>query len=243
VGAAWLMDAGWRLLARSAPTIAVGSELAARYRGGRAPVLETGFSLVRADELVAAGEALAKPWDAELRVLSVGRLDPEKNPLLLIESFQQLRARHSAWRLVVAGDGTLRAALERAVAQHGLDDAVELLGNVANGAELWELYRSAHAFLHVSLTEGLPQVLFEAQAAGLPVVATDVGGVAAALDGGRTGLLVPPRDAGAIVDALERLRADPALRERLIVDGLASVAHETLDAQLDRFAEFLRKAV
>lgn len=242
VGAAWLMDGAWRLLARRSRTVALGRALADRYRGGSAPVLETGFSLVRSDELVRLDDALAKPWDGELRVLSVGRLDPEKNPLLLLDVIEELRARDGAWRLAVVGDGTLRRDLEEAAAARGLDAAVEILGNVANGPELWDQYRRSNVFLHVSLTEGLPQVLFEAQAAGIPIVATAVGGVAAALDDGRTGLLVPPRDARAAVEALDRLRAEPELRRRLIADGLAAVAGQTLDAQLDRFAEFVRAA-
>ena len=117
---------------------------------------------------------------------------------------------------------------------------MELLGEVANGAALWDLYRSSHAFLHVSFTEGLPQVLFEAKAAGLPIVGTAVGGVPDALDGGRAGLLVRPDDAAAAVDAVDSLRNDPELRRRLVEAGVANVRNETLEVQLDRIAAFFR---
>jgi glycosyltransferase involved in cell wall biosynthesis len=127
------------------------------------------------------------------------------------------------------------------VAAESLEDAVELAGYVSNGPTLWELYRASHAFLHVSLTEGVPQVLWEAQAAGLPVVATDVGGVAVALAG--TGLLVPPRNATAAVAALERIRTDPTLRRSLIEQGLENARRETMEAQLDRIAEMLGDVV
>src|SRR4029079_11002848 len=126
--------------------------------------------------------------------------------------------------------------------EFGVEDALRMHGYVANGPELWRRYRDAHVFLHVSLTEGLPQVLFEAQAAGLPIVATDVGGVAAALRGGELGLLVPPRDAQAAAAALERVRDDTELRGRLIESGLRAVRDETLEAQLDRLGEFVRDA-
>jgi glycosyltransferase involved in cell wall biosynthesis len=116
---------------------------------------------------------------------------------------------------------------------------VQLLGEVTNGPELWALYRASTVFLHVSLTEGLPQVLFEAQAAGLPIVATAVGGVPAALHEGRTGLLVAPGDAAACANALERLAGDGALREQLIDAGLRAVEQNTLEAQLERVATFL----
>jgi glycosyltransferase involved in cell wall biosynthesis len=240
VTAARLLDRGFRRLAREAPTVALGAELADRYRVG-APVLTTGFSLVRAAELRDPAEALAVAWDGELRLLSVSRLDPEKNPLLLPVVLAELRARDPRWRLIVAGDGPLRAAFEARVAELGLCDAVELHGEVANGPELWSLYRSCHAFLHVSHTEGLPQVLFEAHAAGLPLVATAVGGVPAAV--GDTALLVPPADAAAATAAVERLAAEPELRHRLIEAGFRTAKRETLEAQVARHAEFFRAGI
>lgn len=240
VPVARLLELAFRRLARSAPTVALGAEIARRYAGG-APVLTTGFSLVRADEIRPVADALAADWDGPLRLLSVGRLDPEKNPLLLADVAAALRARDARWQLVVAGDGPMRERLERRARELGLGDAIALLGDVANGADLWSLYRSCHAFLHVSLTEGLPQVLFEAHAHGLPVVATAVGGVPAAV--GDAALLVRPDDAAAAVSAVERLAADAALRRRLVESGLRLAARETLEAQLERHAAFFREGV
>lgn len=240
--AAWVLERVFCRLARQAPTVALGREIADAYRRG-APVLETGFSLVSDADLVAVDDALARPWDDDLRIVSVGRLDPEKNPTLLLDILDAARADGVPWRLSIAGDGPLRGAMEQAANGRGLGEVVEFLGEVPNGAELWDLYRRGHVFLHVSLTEGLPQVLFEAQAAGLPVVATAVGGVAAALDHGRTGLLIPPRDIRAAVTALERLRTEPALREQLVRAGHDAVRDETLEHQLDRVAQFLRRHV
>ncbi len=236
VGAARMLDRAFQRLARETPTVVVGEALAERYRAGRAPVLTTGFSLVRERDLVPLEEALAKRWDGVLRVASVGRLDPEKNPLLLPEILAELRTTGD-WRFRVAGEGPLAGAVAERAREIGVADSLELLGYVPNGPQLFELYRSSHAFLHVSLTEGLPQVLFEAQAGGVPIVATDVGGVSAALRGGETGLLVPPRDAGAAAAALERLR-DDELRERLIRAGLENAKRETLEAQLSRVLSF-----
>ena len=240
--AAWMLERVFRGLARQAPTVALGREIADAYRRG-APVLETGFSLVSHADIVPVDDALARPWDDELRIVSVGRLDPEKNPTLLLDILDRARAGGVPWRLSIAGDGPLRGALEQAAKSRGLGDAVEFLGEVPNGPQLWDLYRRGNVFLHVSLTEGLPQVLFEAHAAGLPVVATAVGGVAAALDHGRTGLLIPPRDIQAAVTALERLRSDPALREQLVRAGHEAVRDETLEHQVDRVALFLRRYV
>jgi glycosyltransferase involved in cell wall biosynthesis len=238
VPVAHALDWAFRMLARRSPTVVLGHELARRY-AGRSRVLVTGFSLVERSELVPLEDALSKRWDGTMRLLTVGRLAPEKNPLLLVDAFADLRARNPRYRLVIAGDGPMRPELEHRIAELGLEDAVEVLGEVPNGRALWTLYRGSHAFVHVSLTEGLPQVLFEAQAAGLPIVATAVGGVQAALDGGAGGLLVKPRDAKALTCAVEALARDEALRRRLIAHGLESATRETMENQVNRLVDFI----
>lgn len=240
------LDLAFRGVARGAPTIAVGAELARRYEGGHAPVLMTGFSLVSRADVVSLADALGRWTDgdrAPRHLLTVSRLDPEKNPLLLLDVIAALREEDPRWQLTIAGDGPLRDEMTARAAALGVTEAVSLAGEVANGPELWGLYRSAHVFLHVSLTEGLPQVLFEAQAAGLPVVATGVGGVPDAISDGRTGLLVEPRDAAAAVAAVRRVSDDRALRERLVRTALGEVEQQTIEAQLDRLAVFFRTHV
>src|SRR5207302_3010935 len=115
--------------------------------------------------------------------------------------------------------GPLRGELERRLTELGVSHRAELRGYVPINGGLLEVYRSSHAFLHVSRTEGFPQVIVEAFASRLPVVATAVGGVAAAADG--AALLVPPEDAAAAAAALERLVAEPELRGRLVEAGAA----------------------
>jgi glycosyltransferase involved in cell wall biosynthesis len=241
VAVADALDAMFRLIARRAATVTVGQELARRYRSGRAAVLPISLSLVARGDVVTLEEALSRRWDGELQLLAVGRLDPEKNPILLAEIAARLRDGGSRWRLAVAGEGPLAGRLEQELRRRGLESSVELLGYVPNGPALWSLYRSSHAFVHVSFTEGLPQVLLEAFAAGLPVVATSVGGVADALGDGRRGLLVPPSDAKAAVAALDRLASEPDLRERLVRAALEFMARETIDVQQDRAIGFFRE--
>lgn len=226
---AWALERAYRLLARTSPAVVVGSELGRVYGRSGGALLATGFSLIQPDELVPLDRAVTKDWDGKIRLLSVGRLDSEKNPLLLADVVDLLPDRFS---LDVIGVGPLEPLLR---ARAG--DRIRLHGYVAH-PELGERYRAAHAFLHVSLTEGLPQVLFEAAAAGIPIVATDVGGVADAVAHGERALLVPPRDARAAAEAIQRLAADGALRATFVERGLAHAAGETMDAQLDRIAAF-----
>jgi glycosyltransferase involved in cell wall biosynthesis len=234
--AAGLLEGTYRAMARRWRVVVVGPQLAHNYR--RAPrLLEVTVSLVAEDQIVAPEQAAGRSYDGELVALSVGRLEREKNPLLLADVLARLRERDPRWRLVVAGEGPLEGELRERLASLGVGDAADLRGYVAIDGGLPELYRSSHAFLHVSWTEGLPQVLFEAFAAGLPVVATDVGGVAAAAAG--AALLVPPGDAERPAAELERIAADPALRAELVAAGLERVRAHTLEAECRRVAEFL----
>ena len=226
-----------RLMARRWPIVVVGPHIAANYAGGRR-VLPIAVSLVSERELVAPKDALARPYDGpELVALSVGRIEREKNPLLLADVLARVRERDPRWRLVVCGEGPMTEELRARLEELGVAEHAELRGYVPIDGELPRLYRSSHALLHVSWTEGVPQVLFEAFAAGLPVVATDVGGVAAA--SGEAALLVPPGRADPPADALARLGAEPELRRRLVEAGAARVREHTTEAESRRVAEFL----
>jgi glycosyltransferase involved in cell wall biosynthesis len=238
-GGADLLERSWRRLARGSPVVAVGPELARQYRFAPA-VLEIVVSLVRDADIGEGTRAADRSYDGELRVLSVGRLDAEKNPLLLASVLQSLVRADPRWRLVICGEGPLRSALAQELDRLDLSERAELRGYVPVQGGLLELYRSSHAFLHVSLTEGMPQVLIEAFASGLPVVATAVGGVADAAEG--AAILIPPSDAEAAADALRKIAADEVKRGELIAEGLARARAHTLDAEVARVAHFIARA-
>jgi glycosyltransferase involved in cell wall biosynthesis len=235
--AARLLDAAFRLLARRCAVLTVGPELARQYH--RAPrVLATNVVLVRADDVIADEDARASSGGKAWTVLSVGRLDAEKNPLLLADVLARLgRKALDRSRLTVCGEGPLRRSLEERLAELGLDRRADLRGYVPVGNALRRMYRESDCFLHTSLTEGVPQVLFEAFAAGLPVVATNVGSVAEVA--GDAVMLVPPGDANAAAAAIERLAGDERLRARLTAAGLELVRAQTLEVQCERLAAFL----
>ena len=228
-----LMHESWRALARVYPATAVGAALAAQYPGAH----ELSVSFVSESDVVATTPEWGE--DEEIRVLSVGRLEIEKNPLLLADILARLVAGgRRSWKLVVCGEGGMREELEARLEALGVADHADLIGYVPLDAGLFDVYRSSHAFLHVSWTEGLPQVLLEAFAARLPMVATAVGGVPAIADG--ASLLVPPGDAEAAAAALERLAAEPELREALAEEGVRRVLQRTREAELGRLAALLR---
>ena len=226
-----LLEGSYRLIARRAPTVVVGPELAHNFRRARR-LLPISVSLVRDEDIVDAEGAAARAWSGE--VLTVGRLETEKNPLLQADVLARLDGN---WRLLICGEGPLEDELRERLRSLGVEDRAELLGYLPIHGGLMDRYRSVSAFLHISWTEGMPQVLLEAFAAGTPVVATAVGGVPEAA--GDAALLIPPGDADAAAAALKRLAAEPELRAELVRRGIERVRGRTLEAESARVARFL----
>ncbi len=143
--------------------------------------------------------------DGRVRVLYAGRLTKEKGVDLLADAFLAARARDPRLELVLAGGGPEEDALRAR-----LGSAATFLGWL-EGAELARAYADADLFLFCSQTDTFGQVVLEAQASGLPVVAVDAGGPAELIAAGRSGVLCPPRTS-ALADALSGLAAHPSSR-------------------------------
>lgn len=159
-----------------------------------------------------------------LRVLCVGRLVPDKGQRLLLDAVSSLRARGLDVRLTLVGDGVDRAMLEQRAEELGLADDVNFTGSVGQD-QILALYAEADVFCLPSFAEGIPVVLMEAMATGLPVVTTEITGIPELVEDGASGILVPPGRADAIAAALERL-ADRATRERMGLHGRLRVEEE-----------------
>jgi glycosyltransferase involved in cell wall biosynthesis/predicted metal-dependent phosphoesterase TrpH len=145
----------------------------------------------------------------ELVLLSVGRISREKRLPVLVDAFEHVRRVRSDVRLLVVGDGPARKKLERRAPA-----GVQFVGE-SRGAELADLYACADVFCFPSTTDTFGQVILEAGASGLPVVAAAAGGARDLVVHDQTGLLVPPDDASALARAILSLADDPAARQRL----------------------------
>jgi len=201
----WLRRAAARMcdayVAVSAPT----AELARRDREAKnVHVIENGIELSRFERDEGMRRAMRRelsiPEDAFVFGM-VGRVVPEKNHELALRALAPLLG--DKLRLVVAGDGDLLASLsaQRAAGVHWLGARNDIA----------RLYSTFDALLLSSRTEGLPLVVLEAMAAGLPVVATRVGGVPGVVEHERTGLLVAPEDEAGLREAAARLVSDRSL--------------------------------
>jgi glycosyltransferase involved in cell wall biosynthesis len=168
----------------------------------------------------AAGIAAAAPADLQQfgippdsrTLLFVGRLDPQKGPFVLLMAAKELLARRPELHLLYVGDGPLRESLQNQVAREDLSLRVHFAGR---RNDVPSLLRAAHLFVLPSLWEGLPNVVLEAMAAGVPLVASRVEGISDLIEDRQSGVVVPPNSAPLLVEAIERLLANPQEAQRL----------------------------
>jgi glycosyltransferase involved in cell wall biosynthesis len=174
-------------------------------------------------------------------VTMIGRLAPPKDPLTLVAACQLLKGDPV---LLLVGDGELRGAVEHSVSSLGLGRSVLLAGE---RTDIPEVLAASDVFVLSSCKEGLPYTVIEAMVAGLPVVASRVGGVPELVEDGVTGFLVPPRDPRALVGALQKVLDDPGLRSRMGTAGREKAIREFGLAEMVRkthhvYDEVLRRS-
>jgi glycosyltransferase involved in cell wall biosynthesis len=186
-----------------------------------------------------AMEQIKADWDLQsnIRLIgTVGRFVPPKGYSHLLDALHTANAQYPGVRSLLVGDGPLRAAMETKAEALGLLENVIFTGTRRDIPEILALL---NVFVLPSLWEGLPIALLEAMAAGLPVVATAVGGTPEVVIDGVTGFLVPPRDPEALADAILRLLRDPDLRQRMGEAGRARVTEHFSVEQMVRKTEAL----
>ena len=177
----------------------------------------------------------------ERMVLAVGRLSREKGHVLLVEALGELRRQNPAlkFKLVVVGDGPERPRVEGAARARGVSDALVFAGH---RGDVRPFYAAADALALPSHSEGSPNVLLEAMAARVPVVATAVGGVPEIVSHEESALVVPPRDARALAAALARVLVEPALAARLAARAAERAAsHFSPDSYTRSLIEIYRE--
>lgn len=168
----------------------------------------------------------------EKKIVTVGRLEPQKNQAILIKAFAQIHKRFPEYKLEIYGEGSLRSELETLIKKEKLDDVVFLMGYSKN---ILELISTAKLFVLSSDYEGMSNALIEAMAIGLPVVSTDhpIGGAKMAIQDRINGILTPVGDCDAIARAVCEILEDEKLSETLSQNAVH--INETLN--IDRITE------
>lgn len=232
---AMLLESAFHFIARNTLAFTVGREMFDHYKKVGKKVCQTTVSLVRASDITYDIRGQTSGSSNEIKLLSVGRLDPEKGIVYLIEALHGLvSSGRTSIVLELVGTGKEEELLRLMVNNRGLSKHVHFLGYVSHGPELFSRYRGSDIFVLPSLTEGQPQTLLEAMAFGVPIVATRVGGIPHLIQDGENGLLINPFSSRAISEAVKRLIGDSRLRRRLVSNGLSTVKKHTLEAERDR---------
>ncbi|GMV92725.1 MAG: hypothetical protein AMXMBFR82_25030 [Candidatus Hydrogenedentota bacterium] len=156
------------------------------------------------------------------RLIFVGRLAAVKGIPILLEAIAHLRDAHPDIELVLAGDGPDRGWIERRSQELGIANCVRVTGYLSQDRVREEL-RASDVFVMASFAEGVPVVLMEAMATGLPVIATRIAGIAELVDDGESGFLTPPSDTDSLVERIDTLLRDPQLRSRMGIAGRQKV--------------------
>ena len=184
-----------------------------------------------------------RPLERTPVVLFLGHLYREKGVYDLLEAFATLRDTHPDLRLVLAGEGREAEPLRSQADRLGLGEVVDLPGWVGPDQKATLLAEAACLVLP-SHTEGLPLVLLEAMHAGVPIVATPVGGVPEVVEDGVEALLVPPHDVSALSQALMRIVDDAALSARLSQGARRrAIAEYTPEALAARIGDVYREVL
>ena len=165
-------------------------------------------------------------------VVCVALFRPEKGHEVLLDAFALVRERVPDARLVLVGRGELMSRLQARVVELDLEKSVEITGPVP---EIWPYLARADVFALASTSEAFGIAVVEAMAAGLPVVASDVGGIPELVDAGVTGELFPPGDHQALADHLVRILTAPEQRARMSRSALAAAEPRRLSATVGRY--------
>lgn len=144
--------------------------------------------------------------DGAIVIGSIGRLEPQKRFDLLIDAFARLRSVHPELRLLIAGDGSQRAALSAQIAQYNLQCVCRLIGH---RSDIVDLHHGFDVYVQSSDYEGTPNAVLEAMALETPIIATDVGGTAQLVEHGKDGLIIPASNPDALIAAVRSVIENP----------------------------------
>lgn len=177
------------------------------------------------------------------RILFVGRMAAVKGLPVLLDAISLLKRDHPDIMLSLAGDGPERVQLERRAAEAGLGDNARFLGYQSQ-AQVRQLLAETDVFAMASFAEGVPVVLMEAMAAGVPVVATRIAGIPELVEDGTSGFLVPPGNPHPLAHRIGELLADSELRNRFAGAARQKIERDfNLATETGRLCDVLDQAV
>lgn len=218
------------------PTLVNGDGLRRLYTSDNSYVREIRTSSFSQNEIVSGARSLDK---SNIKLIYVGYLRHEKGLFYLLEAIKLLKDDLNIF-LTVVGNGDIIDDLKNKTIELGIEKRVVFKGHVPLGEKLFSIYKEHDIFILPSISEGTPRVLLEAMCNGLPIIASKVGGIPFTIEDKYNGLLVPPKDPEAIVDAISAIVNDDILRDTIIQNGIEFAKQNTLEEHVKEVYDFIQ---
>ena len=237
-------------LSHHIPILVVGQELFDLYRKSSRTIFKISPSLISQQDIeTSRNRILAQPYISKdkIRLLFVGRPEPEKGLEYLFKAMAILNSESKTrYCLTIVGEAQRgskekEAVIQTMIEQTGMVSNVEWAGYIPFGDELLDVYRNSDIFILPSLAEGIPKVIYEAMAAGLPIIATRIGGLADVISDGKNGILISPGAVNEIVNAINKIVGDKEYMLSLKKASLQSAAKHTNEKARDHIMDILSR--
>jgi len=230
-------------------SLAVGSELYRKYKNENNKIFTISPSLITLDDIEQGRESIESHFknEKETKLLFVGRVEPEKGLEYLFQAIRILNQESKKnYSLSVVGKSHLgneekERRIKALANKKGLSELINFSGYIPHGHKLFNLYKKSDIFVLPSLIEGIPKVLYEAMAKGLPIIATKVGGIPDIIEDCHNGLLIKPGSVDTIVKAVGLLEEDKEFRHRIIKNGLETARQHTIEKARDQMIRYLNE--
>ena len=183
-------------------------------------------------------KGLALRTEKHRKIVSVGRLMPQKNQIMLLRAFTEIHRVFPEYELFIYGEGTYRTDLEKEIAALELTNFVHLPGNQKN---IFELISDAELFVLPSHYEGMPNALIEAMCLGLPVISTAVSGTSDLIEDGINGRVVPLGDQAALISVMKDLLSDDAQRQEMASQAVSINDKLEVGGIMEQWSIFIEK--
>ena len=225
-----------RLFASNSLTFCLGEELYQAYaRKKNADIYQVVPTSIYEKDIL-------KKWKdipQKVSLVYVGRLENMKGIKFLIEAVKRLEEQDLPIKLKIVGAGPAENDLRKMVSDYNLNDYISFLGYIPYGPDLLKIYRSSDIFVLPTLSEGIPKVLAEAMSQGLPIIASNVGGIPVVVNNRKNGLLVPPGDSEAIYKAIAGLVENKKLLKEISQNNIQDAKEFTIEVQRKRMMDII----
>jgi len=228
-----------RIMVNHSITFVTGKELYQSYNRPYNKIFQTMTSLINKDYINERDDTCQ---GSIINIVCVAQILPSKGIDYLIDAIHLLRKDNYNVLLDIVGfgNGTYYESLVDKVKKLELESYVKFKGYVTFGSDLFEIYRKADISVLATLSEGLPRVIIESWASGIPFIATNVGGIPGLIVDGENGLLINPGSSVEICKAIKRTISNSDLRKKIIRNGLDFAKQHTSDKQAETIIHLLR---